>query len=94
MANKQSAYQAALKDMKEANESTYFFEGKVKLNHYLNSLLGITSEPVKVAIEAKVEVKVKVNYMPPEVYKPVPRKVRVINPDGTIAIFGDDWDRK
>lgn len=97
MANKLSAAQAAFKDMKEANEPIHFFNGKVKYTHYLNSLLGITSEPIKVTVKVTIQVKVEVhkasNYMVPEALKPAPTKVYRFNPDGTMAIFDDAWDR-
>lgn len=101
MANKITASQQAIKDMLAANMDISMFIGKIKSFHALNIEIGITEKYAgKTSIEVKVEVEKKEedkakknsNYMPPEVFKPAPRKVYVFI-NGCMCI-DDEYDNK
>lgn len=98
MANKRTAASQAIKDMLNAQIEVSMFNGKINYNHYLNEIIGITekwaNERTKVSIKpkVKVEIEIYVNYQVPEALKPALVKMHRRNPDGTIAIFDDEWD--
>lgn len=92
MANKKSAAQQAIKDMLASNMNIGMFIGEINSVHILNAEIGITEVYARKQkkVETKVEVKIKVNYMPPEVYKPAPRRRHVFI-NGVMQLF-DDYD--
>lgn len=91
MANKRSSAAQAIRDMLEMGIDITFFTGNVNKIHAMNAEISIITKESAVKRVKVTEVEVKVNYMPPEVYKPAPKKRLVINPDGTVAL-GLDWD--
>lgn len=90
MANKKSSAAQAIKDMLEMGIDITFFAGNINRIHVMNAEISIVTKE-RAAKREKTEVKMKVNYMPPEVYKPASRRVLMINPDGTVAL-GIEWD--
>lgn len=101
MSRKKTAAQAALKDMLEAGVSITQLLGNISKLNLLNAEIGIeVSVQVTIKEEPKVkEPKIKAKKAPkgrPGKYTsglPITGRV-VINPDGTMSIFGQhsDWD--
>jgi hypothetical protein len=98
MANKQSASQAAIKDMLACHMNVSMFIGAIKSITTLNEELGINNDRVshKTATpKYKEEVHKGHHYQVPDIKLQVKVTIRVINPDGTVGLYNDhDWDFK
>lgn len=95
MARRKSAAQQALKDMLEEELNISVFISQINVVHRMNRDIDIIERYERIKPKPKSEVKVEVsvkfsNYMPPEVYKPAPkRRYTFIN--GCMCLF-DDYD--
>lgn len=97
MGRKREPYTQAFNDMESLGFSLYTLKKEIEKNHSLNAEIGIETKRKIIKTDTEVIIKTSIKVDCSIIMMQFPYKIkstsRRICPDGSLAVFNDDWDR-